>query len=106
MAIERASGNIFEDLGFDAEEARSLKRKADIAIALEKIIQAKHLNKTQAADLFGIPRVRLNKLLSGDYRDISLDKMLGMVERAGQRVEIKIVRRVHVVASRKRSHAG
>jgi len=85
-----SSGNVFEDMGFDAHEAAALKAKAVIMIALEKHIKANKLNQAQAAELLGVPRPRMNRLLKRDFTKISLDKMSEMVSRAGMTMEVTV----------------
>ena len=41
--IRRSTGNVFADLGFPAEEAANLVVRADLMIAITKIIQARKL---------------------------------------------------------------
>jgi predicted XRE-type DNA-binding protein len=41
--------NIFEDLGFSAEESESLKIKSDLMISLRKLIRAREWSLEEAA---------------------------------------------------------
>lgn len=90
MTLVKSSGNVFEDLGFEKHEAVVLKAKTEIMIALEKYIKAQKLNQTQAAELLGVPRPRMNRLLKRDFSKITLDKMSEMVCRAGMSMEVKV----------------
>lgn len=85
-----SSGNVFEDMGIEKHEAEILKAKAQVMIELEKFIKAKKLTQAQAAEILGVPRPRINRLLKGDFRNITLDKMGEMVSRAGMTLEIKV----------------
>lgn len=38
MSVTRGQGNVFEDLGFDAEEAANLKIRADLMLDLRQYI--------------------------------------------------------------------
>ena len=85
-----SSGNVFEDMGFEKHEAEILKAKAQVMIELEKFIKANDLTQAQAAEILGVPRPRINRLLKGDFRNITLDKMGEMVSRAGMTLEVKV----------------
>jgi len=90
MALVKSSGNVFEDMGFEKHEAGVLKAKALIMIELEKYIKANKLTQAQAAEVLGVPRPRINRLLKRDFSKITLDKMAEMVSRAGMTMEVKI----------------
>ena len=85
-----SSGNVFEDMGFEKHEAEILKAKAQVMNELEKFIKTKNLTQAQAAEILGVPRPRINRLLKGDFRNITLDKMGEMVSRAGMTLEVKV----------------
>ncbi len=89
---QESSGNVFEDMGFEPHEAAVLKAKAEVMIALEKFIKQNKLTQAQAAELLGVPRPRMNRLLKRDFSKITLDKMGEMVSRAGMTMEVKVKR--------------
>jgi predicted XRE-type DNA-binding protein len=95
----RVSDNIFDDLGFNTEEAAVLKIKADLMIEIEKAMVAEKLNQTKAAQVFGIPRPRLNRMLKGDLNGVSIDKMVRMVDRAGRNVKVRVARKKRKAAA-------
>lgn len=86
----RSSENIFEDLGFKGEEAAVLKIKADLMIEIERTMKTLGLSQARAAQLMGVPRPRLNRLLHGRFDGISIDKMIQMLERTGRHVTVKV----------------
>ncbi len=92
MTLVKSTGNVFEDLGFEKHEAAVLQAKAKVMIALEKYINANSLTQAQAAELLGVPRPRMNRLLKRDFSKITLDKMTEMLYRAGLTMEVKIKR--------------
>ena len=93
MALIKSTGNVFEDLGFEKHKAAVLQAKANVMIALEKYIKANSLTQAQAAELLGVPRPRMNRLLKRDFSKITLDKMTEMLYRAGLTMEFKIKKR-------------
>src|SRR5688572_26880211 len=56
--IRRSSGNVFTDLGFPAEEALNLVVRADLMIAITKIIESRKLSQAKAAALFEVSQPR------------------------------------------------
>ncbi len=81
--------NIFDDLGFDSAEAAILKIKAELQIGLELEIKKRKLNQTKAAQLLGITRPSLNRLLNGHLDSVSIDKLVGMHARLGRNIAVK-----------------
>ncbi|MFP6816216.1 MAG: XRE family transcriptional regulator, partial [Pseudomonadales bacterium] len=61
----KGSDNVFEDVGFEGEEVIALKIKADLMIEIEKTIRAAKLSQSKAAEMLGVPRPRLNRMLHG-----------------------------------------
>lgn len=83
------SANVFEELGFDAAEAAILAIKAELQIGLELEIEKRALTQAKAAELLGITRPSLNRLLNGHLDSVSIDKLVGMHARFGRNVSVK-----------------
>ena len=92
--MQRSSGNVFRDLGFPAEEAENLRVRADLMIALSKLIQARHLTQAAAAALFGVSQPRVSDLVRGKIERFSVDTLIAMLGSAGVHVRISTTRRV------------
>ena len=94
--IRRSSGNVFKDLGFDAEEAENLRVRSALMIELAKIIKRRHLTQAEAAELLGVTQPRISDLTRGKIGRFSVDSLIGLLGRAGMRVDVttKRVRRV------------
>ncbi len=86
----KGSGNIFEDLGFDAQEAQNLLLRSQTMIALVHWFNASDLTQVQAAKMLGITQPRFNQLLKGKIEIFSLDALVNMATRAGMRVGLTI----------------
>lgn len=87
-AFEIGSGNIFADLGLpDAEE---LLLKAQIVVALHRLIEARHLTQTEAAKRIGIGQPDLSNVLRGRYRGYSAERLMRMLTAFDQDVEITV----------------
>jgi predicted XRE-type DNA-binding protein len=83
------SDNVFEDLGFDREEAANLKIRADLMIDLREYIRARGWTQAEAADFFGETQPRISNLLKGEISRFSIDKLINMLARAGLRVRLE-----------------
>lgn len=91
--VTRSSGNVFEDLGFDAAEAENLKLRAQLMRELEAIIHAKRLTQSEAAELLGIHQSRVSDLVRGKIDRFSIDMLVKLLAKMGRHVEIKVKRK-------------
>ncbi len=90
MEVTQGSDNVFEDIGFDREEAASLKVRADLMLDLRKHIETKGWTQSQAATFFGESQPRISNLMQGDIRRFSVDKLINMLTLAGMQVEVYV----------------
>jgi len=88
--IRRSSGNVFRDLGFSAEEAANLTLRADLMVALSKVIKARRLTQAKAAALFGVTQPRVSDLIRGKINRFSVDTLVAMLGHAGARVKLVV----------------
>ena len=88
IKVIRGSDNVFEDLGFGAEEAANLKIRADLLLYLRKYIAARGWNQAEAAAFFGESQPRISNLLKGEIGRFSVDKLINMLARA--RIEVRV----------------
>jgi len=86
--IQRSSGNIFRDLGFDPREAQHLRIRSDLMIRLSRLIAARHLTQKAAAVLFGVTQPRISDLVRGRIDRFSVDTLIEMLARAGIPVRV------------------
>lgn len=90
IAYEESSGNVFADLGFDAETAARLSHKAELVGVLHRFQQERNLSQSAFSRLVGIPQPRLSKLYSGKIAGMSTDKLLDAIAKLGGRVTIRV----------------
>lgn len=90
LSMTRGGGNVFSDLGFDAEEAQNLQLRSQTMMAVESWYRASGLTQAKAAQALGVTQPRLNQLLKGRIGEFSLDALVNMVTRAGMRVGLTI----------------
>ncbi|MDE2697317.1 MAG: helix-turn-helix transcriptional regulator [Gemmatimonadota bacterium] len=90
MKVTQGGDNVFKDIGFDREEAASLKVRADLMLDLRKYIEMKGWTQSQAATFFGESQPRISNLMQGDIRRFSVDKLIKMLTLAGMQVEVYV----------------
>ncbi len=89
LQVIRGSENVFEDLGFAAEEAANLKMRADLMLDLRKYIQERGWTQAEAATFFGETQPRISNLLKGEISRFSIDKLINLLARAGLEVHVE-----------------
>ena len=88
MKITRSSGNVFEDLGFNREEAESLRIRAGLMMELSEFIRRRRLTQAQAAKLLGVSQPRISDLVRGKFSLFTIDMLVTMLARAGRKVVV------------------
>ena len=87
-AVERSSGNVFADLGLPDADAHLLK--AGLVTHIDAIVRQKGLTQTQAGRLLGLSQPDVSRLLRGDFREYSLERLLRLLTALGPDVEIVV----------------
>lgn len=91
IVVNRGSDNVFEDLGFNTEEAANLKIRADLMLDLRQYIQERGWTQAQAAAFFGETQPRISNLMNGEIGRFSVDKLLKMLGRTGMQVKVEVL---------------
>ena len=86
--VERGSGNEFADLGHADAEAHLLK--AELVTRIDRIILRRRLKQTEAAQLLGLSQPDISRLLRGNFRDYSVERLLRLLTKLRHDVEITI----------------
>ena len=99
--IERSSGNVFRDLGFNRQEAGSLKLRAELMVQISRLIKKRKLTQAEAAKQLGVTQPRISDLVRGRIDLFSIDGLVEMLGRAGMRVRLHVAqgRRKHTEAA-------
>ena len=92
MKIERGSGNIFADLGLPDADAHLLK--AELVTRIDKIIRERGLKQVDAAKLLGLSQPDVSRLLRGNFRQYSMERLLRLLTVLGRDVNI-VIRESH-----------
>lgn len=88
--IERGSGNVFADLG--RPDADIVLLKAELVTRIDAIIRRRRLTQARAAELLGLSQPDVSRLMRGNFRDYSVDRLLRLLTALGQDVEISVRR--------------
>jgi predicted XRE-type DNA-binding protein len=81
----RSTGNVFEDLGFESEEAALLRVKSRLLSSLASFV-AEFDTQADAAAALGVSRPRVSEIKNGHLDKFSTDNLIGLCYRAGLRV--------------------
>jgi len=90
IKFTKSSGNIFKDMGFSDEEARSLQFRSYLMIVLKWYIQNKGLSQKEAAEQLGVTQPRISNLIHGKIDLFSTGMLIDMLEKAGFKIYEKI----------------
>jgi predicted XRE-type DNA-binding protein len=90
MKVTKGSENVFEDLGFAAEEAANLKVRADLMLDLRKYIEQQGWTQAEAAAFFEESQPRISNLMTGEIGRFSIDKLVKMLSQAGMEIEVLV----------------
>ncbi|MBL1274899.1 MAG: XRE family transcriptional regulator [Ectothiorhodospiraceae bacterium] len=83
-----SSGNVFEGMGHNASAA--MKIKADAVMILSKTITASGMTQTQAAAKLGIDQPKVSKILRGQFKSLSLDKIFSYLTALDKDINITV----------------
>ncbi len=64
--------------------------KAQLVKKIAKLIRERGLRQIEAAGLFGVKQPDVSKLLHGDFRQFSVERLLRFLVALGQDVEINV----------------
>jgi predicted XRE-type DNA-binding protein len=104
LVAERGSGNIYADLGYS--DANAMALKAGLALSLQDLIKRRGLTQAMAAKLTGISQPDLSRLLRGQFRDFSSDRMVRALTQLSADVEISVYANGDQVGDRIRLQAA
>ncbi len=88
--ITPENGNVFEDLGFDHQEAAKLKIKAQLMCQISEWIKEKQLKQDEASRLLHVTRPRVSDVLRGKSGKFTIDALVDMLERIGKHVSVQV----------------
>jgi predicted XRE-type DNA-binding protein len=88
MDVEKGSINVYADLGYP--DADDMLVKAQLITKIHEIIKTHGWTQQEAADVLGMTQLKLSGVLRGQFREISVAKLMTCLIRMGRRVQIVI----------------
>ncbi len=85
---EKSSGNVFEDVGL-ADAGEHLV-KAKLVLKIDVLMRERGLKQVDAAALLGVKQPDISKMLRGDFRQFSVERLMRFLVALGQDVEIAV----------------
>jgi predicted XRE-type DNA-binding protein len=85
---ERSSGNVFADIGLANPDEQLIKAK--LVFKIDALMRERGLKQVEAAELFGVKQPDGSKLLNGDFRQFSVERLMRFLVALGQDVEIVV----------------
>lgn len=92
MEITEGSENVFEDLGFEKEEAANLNIRTHLMISLRRFIEEQGMTQEQAGSFFGVSQPRISDLVNRKLDKFTIDSLVNMHATAGMDVHVDVVR--------------
>ena len=86
--ITRGRGNVFADIGLPDAEAHLLK--AELVRRIGSLIESEGLTQAEAAERMGLTQPDISKMLKGQFRPISIERLLRCIVALGQSVTIDV----------------
>jgi predicted XRE-type DNA-binding protein len=87
-AYHVSGGNVFADIGVTNAEEHLIK--AQLVFKVDALMKARGLKQAEAARLFGVRQPDVSKMLRGEFRQFSVERLLRFLVALGQDVEIVV----------------
>jgi predicted XRE-type DNA-binding protein len=88
IPVTASSGNVFADIGVPEPEEELAK--AQLASRIREIVRGRRLTQVAAGAVMGIDQPKVSALLSGRLASFSSERLMRLLTRLGQDVEIVV----------------
>jgi predicted XRE-type DNA-binding protein len=85
---EIGSRNVFKDLGIPNAEEHLVK--AQLVFKIDSIMKSRRLKQAETAELLGIKQPDVSKMLRGEFRQFSVERLLRFLVALDHDVEIVV----------------
>lgn len=86
--VVRGTNNVFADLGYADAETHLLK--AELVSRIHDVVISQKLTQAAAGKRMGISQPDVSRLLRGQFRDVSVERLMRMLTKLGCDVDIVI----------------
>lgn len=76
-------GNVFQDLGFSAEEAERLALQVFLSEQIRTFIERHDMRQKEAAAFFGVKQPKISKIMNGNLEGMSVDYLVKLLAHTG-----------------------
>jgi len=83
MAIHKSSGNVFEDLGFDASEAENLRIRSFLMRKISHWISENEFTQKEASKRLGVTQSRISDINTGKIHKFTVDSLIYLLGATG-----------------------
>ena len=87
-AVEPGTGNVFADLGLADADAHLVK--AELVTRIDAIVRQLGITRIEAGHMLGLSQPDVSRLLRGDFREYSLERLLRLLTALGRDIDIVI----------------
>ena len=85
---ETQARNVFKDIGIPNAEEHLVK--AQLVFKIDAIMKKRRLKQVETAELFGVRQPDVSKMLRGEFRQFSVERLLRFLVALDQDVEIVV----------------
>ena len=86
--VTQSSGNVFADIGMPNPEEHLIK--AELVHRIAAIIEAEGMKQADTAERLGIAQPDVSKMLNGNFRQFSVERLMRFLVALGHDVEIVV----------------
>jgi predicted XRE-type DNA-binding protein len=84
----RTNGNVFADLQIADADTHLLK--AQLVARLQDVIRTRKMTQAKTAEVIGVSQPDVSRILRGQFRDISVERLVVFLTRLGCTVDIVV----------------
>ena len=75
--------SVFNDMGFNEQEALALTVKAELYSKILDVVEKKKIKPRDLEKVLDVPQPRVSELLNGKMSSLSIEKLLSYLEKMG-----------------------
>ena len=86
--LQLAPNNVFAKMGLPNADEHLIK--AQLVFRIDTIMKSRKMRQTEAAELFGVRQPDVSKMLRGEFRQFSVERLMRFLVALGNDVEIVV----------------
>ncbi|QYE35696.1 helix-turn-helix domain-containing protein [Polymorphobacter sp. PAMC 29334] len=88
LSVQMGTSNVFADLGHADSDTHLLK--AQLVARMADVMADRKLTQVAAAKASGVSQPDVSRILKGQFRDVSVERLMRMLTRLGCEVDIVV----------------